>query len=354
MNNNLPQLQKGRRPAFQLMTIAALVVLIAGMKAASSLFVLLLLAVFIAIICLPALHFLIQQRLSPSMAVFTITAALICASVLVGMFAGASIADFSSNLPIYQQRLQGQMQSLLAWLSTHGMDVSGKALLQQLDPSMAMGLAGKMLASFGNALANILLIILAVIFLLFEAIALPHKWAVMREHAPKTEQFSHFLVSVNRYLVIKTWVSLATGLLVYLLLIILGVDYPLLWALIAFLFNYVPSIGSIIAAVPAVLLALVQLGPDVALYTAIGYGVINIVMGNAIEPRFMGRGVGLSTLVVFLSLVVWGWVLGPVGMLLSVPLTMIVKLALESNPETLWIAILIGPDIPPVAEDKPS
>ncbi len=336
---------KQEKPSFSLVTLAAIVILIAGMKAAASLFVLLLLAVFIAIICLPALHFLMQHRFPPSLAIFTVTAGLICASILVGMFAGSSVADFSRNMPMYQERLQGQMAALLVWLSDHGMQLSGQALLQQLDPSMAMGFAGKILASFGNALANTLLIILAVIFLLFEAIALPHKWAIMNEHAPKAAQFSQFLASVNRYLVIKTWVSLGTGLLVYLMLTLLGVDYPLLWGLLAFLFNYVPSIGSIIAAVPAVLLALVQLGPDIALYVGGGYLLINIIIGNAIEPRFMGRGVGLSTLVVFLSLLIWGWVLGPVGMLLSIPLTMILKLALESNPETVWIATLIGPDV---------
>ena len=131
------------------------------------------------------------------------------------------------------------------------------------------------------------------------------------------------------------------------LLTILGVDYPILWGLVAMVFNSVPNIGSIIAAVPALLLALVQIGPDVMLYTGLGYVVVNLVMGNVVEPRFMGRGVGLSTLVVFLSLVFWGWALGLVGMLLSVPLTMIVKIALEAKEETRWIAVLIGPDIEP-------
>jgi predicted PurR-regulated permease PerM len=110
------------------------------------------------------------------------------------------------------------------------------------------------------------------------------------------------------------------------------------------LFNFVPNIGSIIAAVPAVLMALIQLGPFSAMLTAVGYVVANTVMGNIIEPRYMGKGLGLSTLVVFLSLVFWGWVLGPVGMLLSVPLTMLLKIALESSTETQWLAILLGPE----------
>jgi AI-2 transport protein TqsA len=117
----------------------------------------------------------------------------------------------------------------------------------------------------------------------------------------------------------------------------------MLWGLLAFALNYVPNIGSIIAAVPAVLLSIVQLGVLKALVVAAGYAGINMVMGSFLEPRFMGRGLGLSTLVVFLSLLFWGWVLGPVGMLLSVPLTMTAKIALESRDDTRWIAVLLGP-----------
>jgi predicted PurR-regulated permease PerM len=121
-----------------------------------------------------------------------------------------------------------------------------------------------------------------------------------------------------------------------------GVDYPLLWGVLAFLLNFVPNIGSLLAAIPALLLALIQLGISGTLWALLGYVVINNVIGAVIEPRFMGRGLGLSTLVVFLSLVFWGWVLGPVGMFLSVPLTMMVKIGLDSNEQTRWIAVLLG------------
>ena len=141
---------------------------------------------------------------------------------------------------------------------------------------------------------------------------------------------------------IKTLTSLATGIFVGIWLAILGIDYPVLWGLVAFLLNYVPNIGSIIAAIPAVLLSFIQIDMFHALFAALGYVIVNIVIGSVIEPRVMGRGMGLSTLVVFLSLVFWGWVLGPVGMLLSVPLTMILKIALEHNEDTRWIAVLLG------------
>jgi predicted PurR-regulated permease PerM len=119
--------------------------------------------------------------------------------------------------------------------------------------------------------------------------------------------------------------------------------------MLAFLLNFVPNIGSILASVPALLLALVQLGPSGALWSLLGYVLINVIMGNLIEPRFMGRGLGLSTLIVFISLVFWGWILGPVGMFLSVPLTMMIKISLDSSDETRWIATLLGPEVEPEA-----
>jgi len=335
-----------------LITAACLVVIIAGVQAAASLLVPLLLAMFIACICLPPLHWLVNKGIPATWSVLLVTLGLVLLGAFLSIFVGASVADFSQNIPTYQERLQGQTTQLLAWLSDLGINISNDMALDAFNPAAAMGFAGNLLAGFGNALANTFFIVLTVIFLMFEALSLPHKWAVIGEHAPSTDAISTFLKSVNQYLVIKTWISLATGAVVSIWLSVLGVDYPLLWGLLAFLFNYVPNIGSIIAAVPAVLLALVQLGVDTALYTGLGYIAVNIIMGNVVEPRFMGKGVGLSTLIVFVSLVFWGWLLGPVGMLLSVPLTMIVKLALEANPKTQWVAVLLGPDIEPNTQIK--
>jgi len=326
---------------------AAFVILIAGMQAAASLLVPFLLAAFIAIICLPMLNWLTTRGIPASFAVLIITLLIVLTGLLVAAFVGSSLADFSHNLPSYQQRLKVLTAESLQWLATIGVEISSQSMLEALDPSAAMGMAGKLLSGLGNALANTFLIVLTVIFLLIEATALPHKWAAMGEAAPSARHFAVFVASVSSYFSIKTWVSLATGLFIAIWLAVIGVDYPLLWGLVAFLFNFVPNIGSIIAAVPAVLLALVQLGGGDALLAGLGYVIANVVMGNIIEPKFMGRGVGLSTLVVFLSLVFWGWILGPVGMLLSVPLTMIVKLALESRADTQWLAILLGPDILP-------
>ena len=141
--------------------------------------------------------------------------------------------------------------------------------------------------------------------------------------------------------------SLGTGIMVTLWMWILNVDYPLLWGALAFMFNYIPNIGSFLAAIPACLLAYVLHGFGLAAVAVAGFVAINTGMGNLLEPRLMGRRLGLSTLVVFISLVFWGWVLGPVGMVLSVPLTMILRIAFESRTETRWLAVLLGPEVAP-------
>ena len=186
---------------------------------------------------------------------------------------------------------------------------------------------------------------MTVVFILLEASSLPHKiHAALDRPGASLAGFERFVENVQRYMAIKSVVSLMTGVIIATGLWLIGVDYPLLWGVLAFLLNYVPNIGSIIAAVPAVLLAFVQLGALAALLSTMLYVAVNMLIGNMVEPRFMGRGLGLSTLVVFLSLVFWGWVLGPVGMLLSVPLTITVKIALESSSESHWLAVLLGPE----------
>jgi predicted PurR-regulated permease PerM len=153
---------------------------------------------------------------------------------------------------------------------------------------------------------------------------------------------SNFTSSVNKYMAIKMMVSLLTGFIVMASLFFMGVEYFVLWGLLAFLLNFIPTLGSIIAAVPPMLLAIIQLGIPEALAVAAVFFGINTIIGNVLEPRFMGKGLKLSSLVVFLSLVFWGWILGPVGMLLSVPLTMTVKIALENFEGTYWVGIMMG------------
>jgi len=325
---------------------AAFVVVVAGMREAADLIVPFLLATFIAIICSPPLFWLKRRGVPDLLAIVLIITSLLAIGIFLAVFVGASLHDFSQSLPAYEERIAGQTGTLLTWFRKAGVDISDATLAEYFDPGAAMKFASSMLSGLGVMLSNGFLIMLTVIFIFFEASSFPGKLrAALDDPDASLAGFDTFIATVNRYMVIKTWISVATGTVITIWLVILGVDYPFLWGLLAFLLNYVPNIGSIIAAVPAILLAWVQLGTGTALLTASGYVVANVIGGSVIEPRFMGRGLGLSTLIVFVSLVFWGWVLGPVGMVLSVPLTMMVKIGLDSREETRWAAILLGPEV---------
>jgi len=332
-----------------LITMASFIIVVAGMKAATSILVPFLLAVFIAIICTPFLFWLQKRGIPNALAILIIMIAILAVGILVTVFVGASVTDFSDNLPSYRERLIQKTSGLQEWLARFGLEISDKAIREKFDPGVAMQMAARTLTGLTGVLSNAFLILLTVIFILLEVAGFPRKLrAALDEPEKSLSGFSRFTKSVNRYLALKTVFSLITGFGIWLWLSILGLDYALLWGFLAFMLNYVPSIGSMIAAIPAVLLALVQLGSGHAILAAGGYFAVNTAIGSIIEPRVMGRGLGLSTLVVFLSLVFWGWVLGPVGMLLSVPLTMILRIALETNEDTRWISVLLGSDPVPV------
>ncbi|MCK5912756.1 MAG: AI-2E family transporter [Desulfuromusa sp.] len=328
-----------------LVTLAALVIVIAGAKAAQALLVPFLLAFFISIICAGPFHWLQQRKVPAPVALLLVISTVMFGGLIVLTLIGTSVNDFTNDLPIYQEKLQTHTLGLYDWLDKMGVKLSKDVLLEHFNPAKIMQSAASMLATAGGVLTNSFLIMLTVVFILFEAAEMPNKLrAALPDAESSLDSVEKFITGIRQYLAIKTLVSFATGLIVTIGLLLLGLDYALLWGMIAFFLNYVPNIGSIIAAVPAVLLALVQLGPIYSLVVAALYLLTNLIMGNAVEPRLMGHKLGLSVLVIFISLVFWGWVLGPVGMLLSVPLTMVVKIALEVNDSTRWMAILLSSD----------
>lgn len=329
--------------------LAALIIIAAGLKSSQELMVPFLLSVFIATIAATPMFWLRRKGVPEAFTLPVVIVLMVLGIGLLGALVAQSASAFSAKLPFYQERLLELQQNagtilspLLMSIGIESFDVN--QLFKNFSPNSALELAGSTIARLGGVLSNSFLIILTVIFILAEAASFPTKLnRVLKNPGENLPHFARFATNVNRYIAIKTSVSIVTGLVVTIFLWALGIDFPILWGLLAFLLNYVPTIGSIIAAVPPLILALIQIGPGAAGGVAVGFVVVNVVMGNAIEPRFMGRELGLSTLVVFLSLVVWGWVLGPVGMLLSVPLTITAKIALEANPQTHWIAILLGP-----------
>ena len=327
-----------------LVSFAAVIVVIYGMQLAKVLLVPFLIAAFLALITVRPMLWLQQRRVPSFLAALIIVSSMMFLLAIVGAILGSSIGDFTAALPGYQERLDVIKDGVIDFAIRHfNFDKSMENVGDMIDPGWAMGLVASILNSLKDVLTNAFLIIFTMIFMLLEVSSVGTKVeAAFGRSAESMQGPRVFLQNLGRYLGIKTIVSTATGTCAGVLTWSLGLDFPLLWAMLAFLLNYVPTIGSIIAAVPAILLALVQLGPGAAGATAMGFAAINVVFGNVIEPRLMGYGVGISPLVVFVGLVFWGWVFGPVGMLLSVPLTMTLKLGLESDVRTRWVAILIG------------
>ena len=332
--------------SFQIMVIlASFVIIVAGMKAAESIIVPFLLSLFISIIALPPFLWLQEKKIPRGIALVVIILAFLGFIFLIGILIGTSVNDFLTRLPVYEQKLQSQTQVVIAWLVEHELIESDFQISNSFNPSVIFTLVGDTLNQVSNLFTNGFLILLTVIFIMLEEVSIPVKVKKMvanpEESLKRIQAVTH---NINKYIAIKTAISLVTGLLVYFFLLIIGIDYPLLWGVLAFALNFIPTIGSIIALIPPVLLTIIQFGFGKALIVLIGYVVINTIMGNILEPKFMGKGLGLSTLVVFLCLIFWGWVLGPIGMLLSVPLTITIKIALDSSDETRWLAILLGPE----------
>jgi predicted PurR-regulated permease PerM len=336
--------QTSQNKSSAIIILAAVVIVIYGMQMMSVLLVPFLIAAFLALITVRPMLWLQEHRVPSILAALLIVTMLMLILATVGVILGSSIAEFTAALPSYQARLDVIIDGVFDFIVNNlKVDESIESISDMIDPGFAMGLVAGLLNSLRDVLTNTFLIIFTMIFILLEASTAKTKFqAAFGKSADSLHGARAFMQNLGRYLGIKTIVSMATGLCAGVLTWTLGLDFPLLWAMLAFLLNYVPTIGSIIAAVPAVLLALVQIGPGAAGATALGFVGINIVFGNFLEPRLMGYGVGISPLVVFVGLIAWGWIFGPVGMLLSVPLTMTLKMALESDARTRWVAILLG------------
>lgn len=340
-----------------LVIAAAIVFIVWGISQAQSALVSFLVSVFLAALATPPVLWLERKRMPVVVSVLLVVAGMILILLATGAVVGASINSFYVALPQYQARIQEQVVTFKEFLASKSIAPPEKILLEYINPAAVMNLTAGLFVRLGSAFSNIVLILLTVTFILLEAASFPIKLrAVLGDPQRVFPQFTRFVGDMTRYMVIKTLISLATGILITIWLSVLDVDFPILWGFLAFLLNYVPNLGSTIAAVPAVLLALIQLGIWRAVLVASGYVAINLLLEYGVEKKLMSRNLGLSTLVIFLSLLFWGSLLGPIGAILCIPLTMTLKFAFESSASTRWIAVLLGPegltDIVPPASKK--
>lgn len=327
-----------------MVNIAALVIVIAGLKVAAPIVAEFLLALFISVVCIPPIKWLVGKKIPQGLSIFLVLISVLLFLGLVGYLVGDSIQSFSANKDDYSAKLSQDLSGVFSWLSNAGIPVEGLQLATLID-QYGLALVSRVVGGLNYIFQEFFIIFLSVIFILAEMSSFPVKFArAFSDSQDKMIYINAILGKIRHYLAIKTAASLLTGFIVSISLFFIGVDYPFLWGMLAFLLNYIPNIGSIIAAIPPLILAFVQLGSSAVLWTGLTFLFANMVVGNFLEPKFMGKMLGLSTFVVFLSLIFWGWIFGSVGMFLSVPLTMAIKIALETSPKTLWIAIMLGPD----------
>jgi predicted PurR-regulated permease PerM len=256
---------------------------------------------------------------------------------------GRTLTFFLGNVSKYEPILTKISNSFIQFLNEKGINIPKDQISALIQPAKILEFTSGAAKELLSMLGKTFLIFLIILFILMEFASFSIKAkAITRGSDTSIAYFTTILRNIRHYLGIKSLVCITNGILIYIAMLIIGVDYPILWALIAGLMNYIPNIGSIIATIPAFLFALVQLGIGGALWTLGSFMVIHNVLGNFIEPRIMGKGLGMSTLVVLLSLLFWGFILGPVGMFLAVPFTITIKIILEQNDKTRWLAILLG------------
>jgi predicted PurR-regulated permease PerM len=329
-----------KRVSNGMLVMAAVVIVLAGVKAASVIVVPFLLALFLAIILSPLFLWLKKKGVPQGLALLLIVILLFGLMGTLVMLIGTSVQDFSHNVPLYEAKLRTDFRNLLTVLDGYNIKVPKDDILAIFATDSVMEYIARTLKSLGGLLTNSLMIIVTVVFMLMEISQFTKK--LEKANTKSLTSFIAISDNIKHFILLKSMTSAATGLIVTVGLKFFDIHYAVLWGLVAFLLNFIPNIGSIIAAIPAVLMALVQHDAGTALAVTGLYVAVNVTIGSILEPRIMGQGLGLSTLVVFLSLIFWGWLLGPVGMLLSVPLTIMVKIALDANDDTKWISTLLG------------
>ena len=324
---------------------AAFIIIMAGVMYAQGLVSQLLMSLFVSIICFQPIAWLQKRKFPKGIAIALVFMATIGIFVIIGEIISSSLTSFSADAAEYESRLEQMGADALGSLEEMGITIPIDQFSSGASPSKVLSFTAGFLGELSGVMGTMFTVFFLVLFLLMEIDSFDLKAKAITSSSKISIAYLDTIINnIRHYLSIKTMTSLLTGAIVWIGLTITGVDYAIMWALIAFLLNYIPNIGSIIAAIPAILFAVIQLGYVGALWTMVIFLIANMVVGNVVEPKMMGKGLGLSTFVVFLSLIFWGFVLGTVGMFLSVPLTMTIKIVLEQKPETKWIAVLLGTD----------
>lgn len=346
----------GRKGSQAVVTLACVFVVLTGMKVAANVLVPIVYAFFLAVLSYPLVRWMRKHRV-PAAIALGITM-LVNLGVLAGLITVGVrlLISFWSDLPRFIRGLEKYLNDLGAWLESNGIDGAQAMLGGMFDWNTLIGyarnqdvvknLGGLLGTTFGTLatlIASLIMILIVMMFILMEARGTRSRLqAVSLSGGPDLSGLMRSASDIQKYLGVKTLISALTGVLAGFWCWFFDLHYPLLWALVAFLFNFIPAVGSTAASIPAIVEALVQHGPGTAVFVAIGYGGINFCLDNFVQPTMLGNRFGISPLVVILSVIFWGWLWGPLGMFLAVPLTMVLKVLLDNNAEFRWISVAMA------------
>jgi predicted PurR-regulated permease PerM len=335
--------------------LAGLAIVLLAMQITSDVLSPVLLALVLAITATPLLNWF-MKRGAPSWLALVLTIVLVVALILgIVWLVGLSVQDLGDKLPAYEQRIGEIKQEFGSTLTNLGVDVDSLASDQLVAPDKLLELAAGFAGGIVSSLSNWGLILLTSVFFLVEATIIPRKVrSIAEDNDPDVLRSLRLTQDLRQYMAINAGVGLIAAVINVILLAIIGVDFALLWGVLSFFMSFVPNVGFIISVIPPAIMALIQFGTREMLIVIVAYVVINFLVDNVIKPRFIEEGVNISATVTFLSLIIWAWVLGPIGAILAVPMAIIVQAMLDSREETRWIAYMMGSGSEPYEPDRES
>lgn len=327
-----------------LVGVASAALIVAGLREMSDLLSPILLSLFVVLVTSPMMAWLKARGLPNWLAYTLVLLGVIVLGAIVVLFLTVSLNDLSDALPTYARGLSIQVAALEQWLATQGITSDYIRSLDIFQPERLLQFSFSIVSVLLNSVSNVGLTLLIFIYMLASA---PTFATQLRKglgnNLPMLERFRDFSASMSTYLLIKGWLGALTALVQMILMWTFGVDFVVLWGVLSFFFNFVPTIGFYIALAPPLLIAVLKLGFFKAAFFGVIYVLINNFFDIAIAPRYLAKGLDLSTLVSFLAVVIWTWILGPIGAFMALPLTVMVKvLVLESFPQTRLVAELLS------------
>jgi len=341
-----------------LLTVAAAIIVIVGLREARDLLVPIMMACFLAIISYSLTDILRRFLRFPHWLAVTFTVIVDC-GVIFGIISLIKFlaADMRSTLQgDLVTRFAEKFNQVMAWIDQLGMGEEARKLVESpqdiINPQQLLSISQAITGQVLSFMSVCTLVLVLMTFLLGEAPLFRRNFRNLPNSVQGKNEMIAALRGVQRYLFIKTIASACTGGLAWGLCAAMDVPFAFLWGFVAYVLNYIPTIGSIVAAIPPVLMALLLGSWGDAFIVTGGYIAINFAIGNGIEPLFLGRQFGIATSVVLLSVLLWGWIWGPLGMLIAVPITVLVKLALKNSPDLSWVALIID-DTPTDTRNSP-